>query len=243
MTDAGRPFAVFDIDGTLLRWQLYHAVTDQLIKLGKFEGSGYDTVKKARRTWKDRTHKNSFQEYEQTLVKYFQKAIKGLSQEDLIEASKLVIEEYKDQVYTFTRDLIYDLKEQGYLLFAISGSQNEIVTLLAEHYGFDAAAGTIYETTNHKYNGKSQVLKSEQKVKTLRHFIDKFGCTTKGSIAVGDSEGDIYMLDFVEHPIAFNPSSELFKHSMEHGWQIVVERKNVVYRLSPGDDGYSLGHV
>ena len=27
-----RPFAVFDIDGTLIRWQLYHAVADDMAK-------------------------------------------------------------------------------------------------------------------------------------------------------------------------------------------------------------------
>ena len=28
-----RPFAVFDIDGTIIRWQLYHALADELASL------------------------------------------------------------------------------------------------------------------------------------------------------------------------------------------------------------------
>ncbi len=27
-----QPFAVFDIDGTIIRWQLYHALADELAK-------------------------------------------------------------------------------------------------------------------------------------------------------------------------------------------------------------------
>ena len=33
----GRPFAVFDIDGTLIRWQLYHSIADTLARLGHIE--------------------------------------------------------------------------------------------------------------------------------------------------------------------------------------------------------------
>lgn len=235
-----RPFAVFDIDGTLLRWQLYHAVTDQLIKLGKFDGQDYEVVRQARRTWKDRTHQNSYQDYEQTLVRYFERAIRNLTQDELIVASKLVIEEYKDQVYTYTRDLIYDLKKQGYVLFAISASQDEIVSLLAKYYGFNASAGTIYETNNGKYTGQSRVLRKVQKVKTLEKFIQDYDCTKDGSIAVGDSDGDIPMLEFAEKPIAFNPSHELFEYAQSKNWKVVVERKNVVYNLEPSQKGYNL---
>lgn len=237
---AKKSFAVFDIDGTLLRWQLYHAVTDQLIKLGKFDGEDYAVVKQARRTWKDRSHKDSYREYEKILVRYFEKAIQGLTQEELIEASKLVIDEYKDQVYTFTRDLIYDLKQKNYILFAISASQNEIVTLLADYYGFDAAAGTIYELKDARYTGKSQVLRREKKVEKLKELIEMYGCKLEGSIAVGDSEGDIPMLEFAEQPVAFNPSQELFDHAQSNSWKVVVERKNVVYELEPPLKGYKL---
>jgi phosphoserine phosphatase len=40
------------------------------------------------------------------------------------------------------------------------------------------------------------------------------------------------MLELVQRPIAFNPERELAKIAMKRGWPIVVERKNVVYKLS-----------
>ena len=51
---AGRSFAVFDIDGTLIRWQLYHAVADALVKLGHVEPGAYEEIKVARMNWKTR---------------------------------------------------------------------------------------------------------------------------------------------------------------------------------------------
>ena len=59
-------------------------------------------------------------------------------------AVRSVFDEYKEQTYTYTRDLIRSLQKQNYLLFAISASQEEVVEMLADYYGFDAWAGSKY---------------------------------------------------------------------------------------------------
>jgi phosphoserine phosphatase len=56
--------------------------------------------------------------------------------------------------------------------------------------------------------------------------------------AIGDTASDIGMLELAENPIAFNPSRELFEAAKERGWQVVVERKDVVYHLKPDKDRY-----
>jgi phosphoserine phosphatase len=54
----------------------------------------------------------------------------------------------------------------------------------------------------------------------------------KHSVAVGDTEGDIEILKLVGRPIAFNPSGALAYYAQRHGWEIVVERKDVAYLIS-----------
>ena len=61
-----------------------------------------------------------------------------------------------------------------------------------------------------------------------------------GSVGVGDSESDIPMLSTVERPIAFNPTRNLYEHAVEHAWPVVVERKNMIYKLEPHDGVYRL---
>jgi phosphoserine phosphatase len=39
------------------------------------------------------------------------------------------------------------------------------------------------------------------------------------------------MLEAVENPIAFNPNQTLYNHAKKRGWEIVVERKDVIYEL------------
>jgi phosphoserine phosphatase len=126
------------------------------------------------------------------------------------------------------------------LLFAVSGSQAEIVEIVARHYGFDGWAGSVYHQENGKFNGQKTILAGQLKVDELEKLIKKHGAAKGASVAVGDTDGDIAVLEAVERPIAFNPNKKLFEHAKSHGWQVVVERKNMIYQLEPGQDGYKL---
>lgn len=236
----GRPFAAFDIDGTVLRWQLYHAVADELGKMGLLDQAEYAHVRAARLSWKKRAHQASYAQYEEILVGFFDKAIQNVTPAQFETACHNVISTYQDQVYAYTRDLISELKKQDYLLFAISASHQSIVKQLAMYYGFDEAGGSVYGIKNGRFTGKSKILKAEQKTEFLKRLVDKHKATWRGSIAVGDSESDIPMLSAVEKPIAFNPTKELFSTAKQKGWQVVVERKNMIYNLEPGGGKYSL---
>lgn len=232
-------FAVFDIDGTLIRWQLYHATADTLVRLGHFDTDQYKSIKAARMAWKRRENDDSFKAYERQLVAIYQKSLLNLTQEQFDEAAKLVFEEYRDQVYTYTRDLIKDLKAKGYLLFAISGSQADIVSSIAGYYGFDDYIGTEYERHEGRFTGNN-TLHAGSKHIILDKLVKKHGASYEGSIAVGDSEGDISMLEAVENPIAFNPTKKLLAMATQSNWSVIIERKNVVYKLEPRDGSYIL---
>lgn len=238
-----RPFAVFDIDGTLIRWQLYHAVVDELVRSGHMDKQQFQTVRQARMEWKRRAHQGSFNDYEQTLIKLFDLAITSIKVSDLEAACGHVIEEYKDQVYTYTRDMIKDLRSKNYLIFGISGSPQQIVKMLADYYDFDDYGGSTFQVKDGRFTGDKEVLRLDRKPAYLKELALKHGATWQGSIGVGDSEGDIAMLATVEQPIAFNPNKLLFDHARTAGWQIVVERKNVIYKFEATNEQYLLAQA
>lgn len=234
-----RPFAVFDIDGTLVRWQLYHAVADTLVKLGYLDTKEYGAVRDARMQWKRRSGPEAFKIYERQLVTAYEKILLSLSVKQFSEAAQIVFDEYKDQVYTYTRELIKDLKKSGYLLFAISGSQSEIVEKIAQYYGFDDFVGTHYHHEQGRFTGAITIHLGGKDL-ILKELIAKHHATLDSSIAVGDSTNDISMLEVVSRPIAFNPEKKLFDHAKEKGWKIVVERKNMVYEMERNNGKYIL---
>ena len=237
---ARRPYAVFDIDGTLVRWQLFHALVDELEAMGHIPSNAYEAVLTARLVWQQRSSTDSYHSYEAAIIKAYLAALQGLEVSVFTEATQHVFNTHKDRVYVFTRDLIASLKAKNYLLFAISGSQEEIVKLLAAHYGFDSVTGSHYEQIRGRFTGKYQLINHFNKVQALKDMQKVFQTTQKASLAIGDSEGDIPLLAAVEKPIAFNPTKTLFEHAKAQRWQIVIERKNVIYTLRNHNGHYLL---
>lgn len=229
-------FAVFDIDGTLIRWQLYHAVSDALVRLGSFDETQFEPVRTARKQWKQRKHEESYMEYEHRLVQVFNTLLTGLSAKAFEEAADVVFDEYKDQVYRYTRDLIVELKQQGYFLLAVSGSPTTLVKRVADYYGFDDFVGSEFEIKDGKFTGERQTPFGKKHL-VIQEMAQKHGLDFTDSIAVGDSEGDISMLEITQNPIAFNPSKKLLETAKSNRWTVVVERKNVIYQLKPVSAG------
>jgi phosphoserine phosphatase len=77
---AKRRFAVFDIDGTLIRWQMFHAIVHHLGKQGYISAAAHNRIREARAQWKRRTTNSGFATYETVLVQEYIAALKDIDQ-------------------------------------------------------------------------------------------------------------------------------------------------------------------
>ncbi len=232
-------FAVFDFDGTLIRWQLFMAVFYELAIEGLIDNEDYREVHNLFDSWKARSSEKAYENYANKSIEIFDKHVSQLNISVFSKAVDKVFAKYKDQVYTYTRDLVAELKDKGYYLIAISGSQYEIVEKVSKYYGFDEWTGTKYKKSGDKFGGYAS-FPAGAKGKTLQKIIDAKGLSLEGSIGVGDTEGDIPMLELVEKPIAFNPNKTLLEHAKAKKWPIIIERKSQVYHLEESDGEYKL---
>jgi HAD superfamily hydrolase (TIGR01490 family) len=235
-----KKFAAFDIDGTLIRWQLYHVMVDKLAGAGALGPDAKQSLREARMNWKRRQHQDSFKEYERLIVRLYESALVHMSTKDFDRFVTDIIDEYKDQTYVYTRDLLRDLKAKGYFTLIISGSHHELIEQVGRYYGFDDWLGSQYVRSGESYSGKKNIVSSD-KASALRSLVKKHGLDYKDSLAIGDSASDIAMLELVERPIAFNPDKILFEKAREKSWPVVVERKNMIYELKGRDGTYVLG--
>jgi len=226
-----RKVAVFDIDGTIFRSSLLIELVERLIQKGLFPEETRKAYEKEEREWLDR--KSDYEAYITRVVQVFAEQSKGLSYEETNYIAGEIIEEKKNRVYRYTRDLIKELKSQGYYMLAISHSPKLIVDGFGYEMGFDKVYGTIYEVgPNECFTGtiEDQDL-IFNKAAVLQRAIRKENLTLAGSVGVGDTESDIAMLEMVERPIAFNPNAKLHKHAKIRQWEVVVERKDVIYNI------------
>jgi len=222
----------FDIDGTIFRSSLLIELLNGLVQAGVFPKEAGEEMEKDYLAWLNR--KGSYDSYLDQVIKIYNRNIAGQKEEDINKMVEKVLEVEKDKVYCFTRDLVQNFKKEGIFLVAISGSPDFIVVPFARHMGFDACYGSVFEVTDGCFTGKAVNKDScRDKQLVIERFTRDVDFTVDfaGSTAVGDSGGDISMLEAVGNPIAFNPDHVLVEYAKKEGWQIVVERKNVAYKI------------
>lgn len=230
--------AFFDIDGTLYREGL---IAEIFKKLVKYEIIGpekwYNDVRLEYQKWDKR--QGNYDNYLLKMADIYIEAVKGLHKSQVEFIAKKVIEQKGDRVYTYTRDRIQWHRNQGHIVITISGSPEELVREMALKHGFNDYKGALY-LINEKDIYTGQVIPmwdSVSKRKALEELAEKYDISLSDSYAYGDTSGDFSMFEKVGFPVCVNPTRELINKVMDdkavrERIKIVVERKDVVYRLT-----------
>lgn len=223
--------AFFDIDGTVFRSSLLIELVEAGIRAEIFPASIRDVYLASEIAWRKR--ERSYEEYINKVVEAFVLHLKGVHYGAFADLGRQVALERGNYVYRYTRDLIRDLRAKDYFLVAVSQSPKTILDEFCANLGFHKVYGRIYELgPQDRFTGVvTDVELIQDKSRIVKRVFDQEGFSYEGSIGVGDTDGDIPLLQSVEMPICFNPNRVLYEHARAHNWPIVVERKDVVYTL------------
>lgn len=224
--------AFFDIDGTVFRSSLLIELVEALIEEGVFSPEVRDSYYQSYSDWRNR--EGTYEAYIADVINAFLAHIKGVSYGQFADIGRRVVSRHSKRVYRYARDLVHELKQDGYILVAISQSPKTILDVFCAEYGFDKVYGRIYEigpqdcftgvvTDEHLIENKANIVK-----RVLERNPE---LALEDSIAVGDTDGDIPLLEQVTRPICFNPNQALYTHAKRVGWEVVVERKDVIYKV------------
>ncbi|MBD3296639.1 MAG: HAD-IB family phosphatase [Candidatus Omnitrophica bacterium] len=100
------------------------------------------------------------------------------------------------------------LKEKGFKLAAVSTGLQFMTDRIKNELGFDAVYGNRLRVYRGKLTGGVIInISHGAKGKTVRKMLRRFDIRPSEMIAVGDSEGDIPMVERAGYSIAFNSSS------------------------------------
>jgi len=226
-----KPVAVFDVDGTIFRSSLLIGLVELMVEDGTLPKSVEKAYQGAHKKWLDR--EGGYAEYIGAMVDAFYAHIKGVHYSDFVDISKRVVANEGKHTYRYTRDLIKKLKKEGYFLLAVSHSPKTILDQFCPRLGFDKTYGMMYEIgpedrLTGEVTDKHLIL---NKAYIVKRAVEKENLTFENSIGVGDTEGDISFLELVENPVCFNPNTNLYRHAKINDWDVVVERKDVIYEI------------
>jgi len=223
--------AVFDVDGTIFRSSLLIEVVEALIESGAFPANVVRLFERQQIEWLDR--EGDYQSYIDAVVEAFRKHLKGVSYAQLAAAGERVVELHFKRTYRYTRDLLKDLKARGYYLLAVSHSPKIVLDEFCPRLGFDKSYGMMYEVGPQDFF-TGEVMDEHligNKANIVKRALERENLTLQHSVGVGDTESDIPFLELVAKPICFNPNKKLYRYAKLHKWNVVVERKDVIYEL------------
>lgn len=231
--------AFFDIDGTLYREGLIAEIFKKLVKYEIIEPEKwYNEVRPEYQKWDKR--QGNYDNYLLKMADIYIEAIKGLHRSQIEFIASKVVEQKGDRVYTFTRDRIKWHKAQGHKVITISGSPEELVKEMALKHGFDDYKGASYMFDEKEiYTGEVVPMwDSISKKAAISEMVDKYNLDLEQSYSYGDTAGDFSMFQLTRYPACINPTKELLKKVIEDSEVrdkilIIVERKDVVYKLRP----------
>ena len=229
--------AFFDIDGTLHRGSL---LIEHFKKLVKYEVVNptiwHGKIKDMYQLYEKR--RGEYDDYMDELASGYIKSLTGANLSSLDFIANQVIKLEGDKVYSYTRNRIQYHKDNGHLIFFISGSPDYLVSKMARKYGVTEYVGSKYILDEDGcFTGEVvRMWDSESKLKAIADIVKRYDISMEKSFAYGDTRGDISMLTQVGNPIAINPTFELLSHINENkdqkDFKVVIERKDVIYELS-----------
>ncbi|MCK5080553.1 MAG: HAD family phosphatase [Candidatus Moranbacteria bacterium] len=221
--------AIFDIDGTIFRKNLHFELLTELVYSEVFKKTTREQITNLYGNWVNQRH--TYEQHRDKMVSLYRENLVGCRKKDIKKVAQKVVNLNAQRVYIFTKGLIEELREDYYLII-ISGSPIEIVGEYAKNFEFDKFFGSVYELDKKSfYTGEEVSVPVWDKGKVIKDFAKKEGFSLKGSVGVGDTESDAKFLKLVERPIAFNPNQNLKAIAEFENWEIVVERKDVIYKI------------
>ena len=220
--------AIFDIDGTIFRSSLLVELNWMLMKEGIFPKTVKKELDDSYFKWINR--KGSYEDYINDVIDVYNRRVMGKKVAEVKRVARKVVDQQKDRVYVYTRDLIKKIRKD-YILVAISGSPLVIVEAFNKYYKFDYLMATTRVVENGKFKNEFEDIPAHDKREHILSFCTEEGYSLRGSIGLGDTEADIGFLELVDKPICFNPNMNLYKKAKREKWSVVVERKDVIYRI------------
>ncbi len=149
--------------------------------------------------------------------------VAGIEAERLLHFAQQVVPAYvAPRVHAEARARIAWHRQRGHLVFLVSSSPQEFISVLGSVLGVDGVAGTEAELRDGRYTGRIlRLCHGAGKADAVRELAMVNNVDLAASYAYGDSfASDLAMLQAVGHPVCVNGDRQLAAYAQSHGWPV-----------------------
>lgn len=224
-----RSIALFDIDNTMYDGFSYFALLEKHVNEQLISAQVLDTANKIMQKYRLKQ-----QDYETTIVELLDIYAKGLKNVAYQPVLRSTLEFYRNSTkfFAYVEPTIEALRSTHDITL-VTGEPQFVAQAVAKVFDIETYYSSEYEVQHGVFTGKvSRYLGSRhEKHNAITHLTKEYNF--KDSLAFGDSEGDIEMLQVVQHAICLNPTPGLQALAKENRWHLpkINDVQQLVRRL------------
>jgi len=233
-----KSIALFDIDNTLYEGFSYYDLLARQVDEGILDAKVLQDGKAAGQKLVD-----GKQDYETTvmeLLDIYAAGLKGASYDKVLQSTK---EFYagSDKFFAYAHPVV-DLLRESHDMAVVTGEPQFIAEAVRELFGMQEQYSTEFEVENGVFTGavSGYLATRHEKHEAIAHLVH--GHHMRGSLAFGDSDGDIEMLRAVDYPICLITTDALRAVARKEQWhmpdteEVIALVRDILDRPEQGPD-------
>ena len=211
-----KSIALFDLDMTIFKEYSIFSLTKYLVKEKVLEESVF-----AKMLEKSKEYKGGLINYSEaaaSLLQIWAESLTGANYNDIKEKTKDFFGENGDNFFQYFEQLLPELKKT-HVVYLVTAGPQFVSEVIKENFELDGFLSTEFEVLDGNFTGiiTSSLADGKQIVGELLSNYDG------NTMAFGDSENDIGMLERVKNPVCINPTEKLQEVAKERGWLVVSD--------------------
>jgi phosphoserine phosphatase len=213
-----KKIALFDIDKTIYNGYVIFPLGEYQLEKGIINQSCLDKL------YNDlNLYESGKVDYESTianLLDHWAVGLKGQSYQYVLEETISFFKSVENEFYDFVKPVMQILKPSHDVYFITGEAKfvGEAATFIFSSKGFISSE---LELQNTKFTGEvnKYLARRNEKLRAIQHLLKTY--SKDSSFAFGDSEGDIQMLNSVQHAICINATKRLIQYAGKNDWHII----------------------
>lgn len=193
------PFASFQVqEGSLNQKHLDQIISD----LGRYKEGEWD-----------------YEFFAAKVLESWAQGLRGVSYTEVLDQSRRFLLGVGNLFHPYLDKIIQSLTDTHDFYF-VTGEPQFLGQASAELYGVAGHISSEFEIESGYFTGRVRrpLARREEKREAITPILARYPWAR--SLALGDSVGDIEMLEAVCHPVCINPTADLSKHANLKGWSI-----------------------